>query len=90
MNQHFFLFIKQKMIEFNVFMKPDSRTKLASSNILNVYVYVYRILKSYHQAEMYVNDVTIKTFREGITTIRFEINELGINKLYVSENSLFR
>ena len=45
---------------------------------------------SYHLAEKYVNDVTIKRFRDCIIRLRFGINELGINKRYVPESSLCR
>ena len=54
MNETAFLpSIKQKMIER---FQRDWRTKLASSNRLSV----YRMFKSYHLAENYVNDVTVK------------------------------
>ena len=77
MNEPAFLrSIKQKMIER---FQHNWRTKLASSNSFLCIVF----FKSYHLAETYVNDVTIKK----VPKLRFGINELGINKRSVPENS---
>ena len=58
----------------------DWRTKLASSNRFSV----YRMFKSYHLVENYVNDVTIESFRDCIIILRF-----GINKRYMFQKAVF-
>ena len=37
-------------------------------------------------AETYLNDITIKKFRDALVWLRFGINELWVNKHYESEN----
>ena len=39
----------------------------------------YSIVKSVHQAEKYLNDITIKKFRNYLIIFRLEINERGVN-----------
>ena len=45
----------------------------------------YSIFKSVHQAEKYLNDITIKKFRDSLIRFRIGINELGVNIRYQSE-----
>ena len=45
-----------------------------------------RSFKSIHVAEKYLNDITIKKFRDTLTRLRFGINELKVNKRYGSDN----
>ncbi len=46
----------------------------------------YRQFKSSHEAEKYVNDVTIKKFRDSLVRFRLGVNELGINKRFSVPN----
>ena len=46
----------------------------------------YCTFKSSHVAETYLNDITIKKFRDALVRLRFGINELRVNKRYESEN----
>ena len=46
----------------------------------------YCTFKSSHVAEAYLNDITIKQFRDALVRLRFGINELRVNTLYESEN----
>ena len=46
----------------------------------------YRTFKSSHVAETYLNDITIKRFRDALVRLRFGINKLRVNKRYESEN----
>ena len=46
----------------------------------------YRIFKLLHGAEKYLNDITIKTFRDALVTLRYWINEVKVNKRCESQN----
>ena len=46
----------------------------------------YRIFKLLHGAEKYLNDITIKKFRDALVRLRFGIKELKVNKRYESQN----
>ena len=56
-------------------------TKIFNSDIFAT----YRIFKSLHGAEKYLNDITIKKFRDALVRLRFGINEIKIDKRYVSQ-----
>ena len=67
--------IKAKMIEE---FHEDWISKVFTSDRFAT----YRIFKTVHEPEGYLNDVTIKKFRDTLVRFRFGINELGINKRY--------
>ena len=46
------------------------------------------LFKSVHQAERYINAITIKKFRDTLIRLRFGINELGVNKRFQPENAI--
>ena len=46
----------------------------------------YRIFKLLHGAEKYLNDITIKKFRDALVRLRFAINEIKLNERYESQN----
>ena len=48
----------------------------------------YLLFKSVHQAEKYLNDITIKKFRDTLIRLRLGINELGVNKRFQPENAI--
>ena len=44
---------------------------------------VYRIFKWEHKVEKYINDITIKKFRDCLIRFRFGINELRANRRFL-------
>ena len=56
--------------------KLERSTKISNSNRFATYL----LFKSVHQAEKYVNDITIKKFRDTLIRLRLGINELGVKK----------
>jgi hypothetical protein len=58
--------------------KEDWKIKISSSDRFSS----YRIFKSEHYIEFYLNDITIKRFRDTLVRLRLGINELGVNKRY--------
>lgn len=71
----FLLSVKRKMIDN---FKQEWFTKISSSERFAT----YRLFKQVHQSEKYVNDLTIKKFRDPMIRLRLGINELGVNKRY--------
>ena len=70
---------KCKMIER---FQQEWYSKVSSSERFATYC----TFKSSHVAETYLNDITIKKFRDALVRLRFGINELRVNKRYESEN----
>ena len=62
--------------------QEEWHTKISNSDRFST----YRSFKSIHVAEKYLNDITIKTFRDTLIRLRFGINELKVNKRYGSDN----
>ena len=57
-------------------------TKISDSDRFST----YRIFTSVLQAEKYLNDITIKKFRDTLIRLRLGINELGVNKRFQPES----
>lgn len=70
---------KKKMIEQ---FKEDWVTKLGNSDRF----LTYRIFKEVHQHEKYLNDLTIKRFRDSVIRLRLGVNELRVNNRYSPAN----
>ena len=70
---------KRKMVER---FQEEWHTKISNSERFST----YRSFKSIHAAEKYLNDITIKKFRDTLIRLRFGINELKVNKRYGSDN----
>jgi hypothetical protein len=70
---------KQSMIDK---FRSDWATKLESSDRFST----YRMFKETHKAETYLNDVTIKRFRDSVIRLRLGINELKINSRFSLAN----
>ena len=70
--------IRQETIQS---FKLERSTKISNSNRFATYL----LFKSVHQAEKYLNDITIKKF--GDTLIRLGVNELGVNKRFQPVNA---
>jgi hypothetical protein len=68
-------FVKQKLIEN---FRQEWLFKVQTSDRFST----YRLFKVVHQAEKYINDITIKKFRDCLIRFRFGINELAANKRY--------
>ena len=64
---------KCKMIER---FQQEWYSKVSSSERFATYC----TFKSSHVAETYLNDITIKKFRDALVRLRFGINELRVNK----------
>jgi hypothetical protein len=80
--EHAFLAcLKRKMIDS---FKQEWHTKINSSDRFAT----YRIYKMTHAIENYINEVTIKKFRDTLIRFRLGINELGVNQWYKSENEV--
>ena len=62
--------------------QEEWHTKISNSDRFST----YRSFKSIHVAEKYLNDITIKKFRDTLIRLRFGINELKVNKRYGSDN----
>ena len=67
--------VKRKLIEN---FQQEWFAKISSSERFST----YRLFKEVHQGEKYINDITIKKFRDSLIRLRFGINELGVNKRY--------
>lgn len=67
--------LKQKMIDK---FKEEWFEKLCSSERFSI----YRLFKFDFGFELYLNNITIKRFRDALTRFRLGINELGINKRF--------
>ena len=79
-NEVAFLYsIGQKMVER---FKLEWSTKISDSDRFST----YRIFRSVLQAEKYINDITIKKFRDIIIRLRLGIYELGVNKRFQPES----
>ena len=75
----FFLPSGKKTIER---FKLEWSTKISDSDRFST----YRIFRSVLQAEKYINDITIKKFRDIIIRLRLGIYELGVNKRFQPES----
>ena len=75
----FLSLFKRKMVER---FQEEWHTKIFNSDRFAT----YRIFKLLHGAEKYLNDITIKKFRDALVRLRFGINELKVNKRYESQN----
>ena len=64
--------------------KLEWNTKISNSDRFATYL----LFKSVHQAEKYLNDITIKKFRDTLIRLRLGINELGVNKRFQPENAI--
>ena len=73
--------IRQKMIQR---FKLEWSTKISNSDRFATYF----LFKSVHQAKKYLNDITIKKFRDTLIRLRLGINELGVNKRFQPENAI--
>ena len=62
--------------------QEEWHTKISNSARFSTYC----SFKSIHAAEKYLNDITIKKFRDTLIRLRFGINELKVNKHYGSDN----
>lgn len=67
--------LRNKMIEK---FKQDWLEKLTESERF----FTYKMFKTSHGLEPYLNDITIKRFRDCVIRLRFGINDLKINKRY--------
>ena len=63
--------------------KLEWSTKISNSDRFATYL----LFKSVHQAEKYLNDITIKIFKDTLIRLRLGINELGVNKRFQPENA---
>ena len=63
--------------------KLERSTKISNSNRFATYL----LFKSVHQAEKYVNDITIKKFRDTLIRLRLGINELGVKKQTIKQQT---
>ena len=63
--------------------KLEWSTKISNSDRFATYL----LFKSVHQEEKYLNDITIKKFRDTLIRLRFGINELGVNKRFQPERA---
>ena len=70
---------KRKMVER---FQEEWHTEISSSDRFST----YRSFKSIHVAEKYLNNITVKTFRDSLIRLHFGINELKVNKRYGSDN----
>ena len=73
--------IRQKIIQR---FKLEWSTKISNSDRFATYL----LFKSVHQAEKYLNDITIKKFRDTLIRLRLGIDELGVNKRFQPENAI--
>ena len=64
--------------------KLEWSTKISNSDRFATYL----LFKSVHQAEKYLNYITIKKFRDTLIRLRLGINELGVNKRFQPENAI--
>ena len=62
--------------------KQEWSTKISNSDRFST----YRLFKSIHQPENYLNYITIKKFRDTLIRLRLGINELSVNKRFQPEN----
>ena len=76
----FLLTFKRKMIDH---FKQEWKTKLFTSNRFSTYC----VFKTVHQPENYLNDITIKKFRDSLIRLRLGINELRVNVRYQRDSS---
>ena len=70
---------KQRMTER---FKQELFTKISESERFSTYF----SFKSVHQLETYLNDTTIKKFRDTLIRLRLGINDLGVHKLFLRES----
>ena len=70
---------KQRMIER---FKQEWFTKISESERFST----YSSFKSVHQLETYLNDITIKKFRDTLIRLRLGINDLGVNKRFLCDS----
>ena len=61
--------------------KLEWSTKILNSDRFATYL----LFKSVHQAEKYLNDITVKKFRDTLIRLRLGINELGVSKRFQPE-----
>ena len=64
--------------------KLEWSTKISNSDRFDT----YHLFKSVHQSEKYLNDITIKKFRDTLIRLRLGINELGVSKRFQPENAI--
>lgn len=77
----FLMSLKNKMVEK---FREDWLLKITTSERFSI----YSTFKLQHQSEKYLNNITIKKFRDTLVRFRFGINELGVNKRYIMGNVL--
>ena len=64
--------------------KQEWFTKISESERFST----YSSFKSVHQLETYLNDTTIKKFRDTLIRLRLGINDLGVNKRFLCDSSV--
>jgi hypothetical protein len=74
----FLALFKRKMLDR---FQQEWCTKISNSERFAT----YRIFKSVHNVERYLNDITIKKFRDSLVRMRLGLNELNVNKRYQSD-----
>ena len=72
--------IRQETIQS---FKLERSTKISNSNRFATYL----LFKSVHPAEKYVNDITIKKFRDTLIRLRLGINELGVKTTTIKQQT---
>ena len=74
---------KQRMIER---FKQEWFDKISESERFSTYF----SFKTVHQLETYLNDITIKKFRDSLIRLLLGINELGVNKRFLCDSFVIK